>query len=218
MHVTQPTVTVNRNRRTGLIAGVAVLALLVVVVWVAVLVRVLGSDDDGDPAAGEDNVYVVVDRLCESLDLTTVFETLPATGDGLRENVVESEVGTLRDCFHGVGQGDSVGNLWIKVSIYDSPEIAGRTYEGNLSGGTISVNSETIEDVDGPWQEGVLGLGAGGEGYTAGAEVCVRDHNLNACVAMRMIAAPDLANPPTDQDLAAALQPVVEDILARSRR
>lgn len=208
----------NRNRRTSLVAGFAVLALLVVGVWVAVLVRVLGSDDNRDPGTGQDNVYVVVDRLCESLDLTTVFEILPATGDGLREDVVESEVGTLRDCFHGVGQGASVGNLWIKVNVYDSPEVAGRTYEGDLSGGTIAVNSDTIEDVDGPWQEGVLGLGAGGEGYTAGAEVCVRDHNLNACVAMRLTAAGDLANPHTDHDLAAALRPVAEDILAESKR
>ena len=206
----------NRNRRAGLIGGIAVLALLVAGVWVAVLARALDSDDDPGPSSDADNAYVVVDRLCESLDTTAVFAILPATGDGLRENVVEADGGTLRDCIHGLGQGASVGNLWIKVSVYGDPQIAGRTHEGNLSGGTIAVNSDTIEDADGPWQEGSLGLGAGAEAYTAGAELCVLDSNLTVCVAMRMTAGPDLAGAPTDQDVAATLRPVAEDVLARS--
>jgi len=201
---------VSSGRRIVVIVGVVVLALLVAGVWMAVVVEL--DSDDPPRARGAENRYRVVDRLCEQVDLRPVFAVRPASGDDLRENVVQSGDATLRDCMLTLGPG---GSLWITMGVHGNPELALRRYEGDLRGGTIATNSNTTENARGPWQEGVVGLGI--RGFAAGAEVCVRDANLTVCVEVRVSAVPNRPAP-TNDDVAAAVVRVAEDVVARSRR
>lgn len=205
------------NRRTGLVVGgVAVLALLVAGVWGAVLVRALGTDDPNSEAVAAADWYVMVDDLCDRLDYSAAFAILPKSGGGPRVQTIPFEGGISKECMQHLSRGSSVGSVWIRVSVQEDLAAAKRSYANTVEHGMLAMNSHTIETVDGPWQEGSLGLGAGAEGFNAGAEACVRDVNLNICAAMRVAMAPE-QGVITDKGVGAAVLELAEEVLVRAK-
>lgn len=199
-----------RDRRGLLVGGVTG---LVAGLTLGVGVLALTGGDDGPPPETGGDRHVAADHLCERVDMSAIFALVPPTSDRIRDHVNEADGVTFLECSVDVGRPASVGNVWIDVSVHDSPRLANLRHDTNVNLGRMAEAADTVEAVDGPWQAGSLGLGTGVGTHSTGAELCVLDGNAAACVRLHMSPDPGAGDAPTDEEVAAAIRQVAESVM-----
>jgi hypothetical protein len=175
-------------------------------------------DNVAPPAGG--GTYGFVDGFCQLVDLSPAFDILPPEGGPEQWSVNEQDFGSssLMACDIDLNGGDPsctpangcfddapFGQLSVTVNTYDNPDEARTQYENPPV--DFVGDPDTVEAVDGPWQEGTLALG-GGALIDSAAAVSVLDDNVALTVDFSM-----WQEDGRDEELSAAVLEVAEGIL-----
>lgn len=215
------------RKRTGMLAGtVAVLGVLVSTVAVVLAVGLERGVSGLVASAAEGGHHTYAGWFaCRDVDISAAAAILPLTEAEPWRNPREDrrEMDNVRqiDCAFDLSEAGAFGTVWVRAVVAEQASDAAMWQRTRVEE-ALPETSDTIEDLDGPWQEGVLALGTGRERdpdrAAAGAEICVLDHNFQLCVRFHLTSAPDPpAGSPTDHDLADATRQIVEGMLVLAR-